>query len=228
MKGEFEPIIDHVRDTAQDMVVRAAVAASDASGKINKDEYTTKDLILTMTQMVTIAVDGGAKITQKVVGETPAGAKHVAGFAQAVGRRMAKETRLVYKAATAKIDHGEYDVDDWIVSLTRLADIAIVGGMEIAETVLIGPGQFEDDALSFDLLAPESDQSRTFDAVSIRRFGPEDEAEIPAGQITFDPPRLGPGERAFTLLIKPKGLSSGVYHGEVSIAGVPLPVELTL
>jgi hypothetical protein len=228
VKDEFEPIIDEVRQTAGDMVLKASKVATDASKKINDDAYTTKDLILTMTNLVTIAVDGGANITKKVVGETPKGAKHVAGFSQNVGQRMAKEARLVYRAATAKMDAGDYDVDDWITTATRLADIAVVGGMEIVETILIGPGQFEEDALSFELEAPKSDAIREFGTVSIKRFGPADELEIPAAQISFKPDRLYAGTQKFELLVNPKGLSSGVYRGTVQIGEAPIDVEITL
>jgi hypothetical protein len=228
MSSDFEPIIDDIRKAAEDVVAGVAKEAVDVSKLINNDAYTTKDLILTMTKLIAIAVDGGAKITQKVVGETPTGVKHVAGFSQNVGQRMAKEARLVYNAATSKMDDGDYSVDDWIVTATRLADIAVVGGMEIAETVLIGPGQFENDALSFDLQASESDQSRNFGVVSIKRFGPDDETDIPAGQITLEPPNLEAGVRDFQLRINPKGLPSGVYRGTVQVGDESLPVEVTI
>lgn len=226
--SEFGPLIEGLTSTAKQMVTDAAKVATDASRKVNDDKLSARDLLLTMTELVNIAVGGGVKLTRQLADDTPAGARSIGDYSRAVGRRMARETRLVAKAATEKMDEGSYDIDDWVVSLTRLTDIAVVGGLEIAQTLFAGPARFDNEPHVVDLTAPPAAGRREFGDVVLRRYGPDDEPEIPRELISFEPPQLEAGDTDFRMLIKPYQLTSGVYRGTVQIGDDTLNAEFAL
>lgn len=225
--SEFDPLIETLTSATKQMVTDAAKVATEASKKVNDDQLTARDLLLTMTELVNIAVGGGVRITRQLA-DTPPGARGIADYSRAVGRRMAKESRVVAKAATEKMDEGTYDIDDWVVSLTRMADIAVVGGMEIAQTLFAGPARFDSEPHVVDLQAPPGKTRRQFGEVVLRRYGPDDEPEIPRKRISFEPSHLEPGDTAFRMLIAPYQLTSGVYRGTVEVGHDIVDVEFAL
>lgn len=226
--SEFGPLIEGLASTAKQVVTDATKVATDASAKVNDDKLTARDLLLTMTELVNIAVGGGVKLTRQLVDDTPAGARSIGDYSRAVGRRMARESRMVAKAATEKMDEGAYDIDDWVVSLTRLTDIAVVGGLEIAQTLFAGPARFDNEPRVIDLTAPAGAGRRQFGDVVLKRYGPDDEPQIPREQISFEPEALAAGDTDFRMLIKPYQLISGVYRGTVEIGDDTLNVEFAL
>ncbi|HNM86476.1 MAG TPA: hypothetical protein PKI77_18395, partial [Mycobacterium sp.] len=64
--------------------------------------------------------------------------------------------------------------------------------------------------------------------VVLRRYGPDDEPEIPRELISFEPPQLEAGDTDFRMLIKPYQLTSGVYRGTVQIGDDTLNAEFAL
>jgi hypothetical protein len=138
---------------------------------------------------------------------------------------MVRESRLIAKAADEGIRDDTYDVDDWIESLVRWADVAIIGGMEIAQTVLAGPARFGREPIEVPLQAPPAAAPRDIGVVRAQRIGPADEAEIPQELIKVEPARLGPGERDFRLLVDAYQLVSGVYRGTVVVGDEEIGFE---
>jgi len=225
MASEFDPIIADVAAAMREVIANAGNIAAEVSKKADDNALTATDLVLSFTKMVEKAVSGGVEITQRLVADPPPAATGIADYSRAVGRRMIRESRLIAKAADERIRDDSYDIDDWIESLVRWTDVAVIGGMEIAQTVLAGPARFGRELIEVRLQAPPAAAPRDIGPVRAQRVGPADEAEIPQGLLKVDPVRLGPDERDFRLLVNAYQLVSGVYHGTIAVGDDEITFE---
>ncbi|BBZ35128.1 hypothetical protein [Mycolicibacterium confluentis] len=220
-RSEYDPIIEGVQEAAEKALKRATKVATQASRKINREEYTARDLILTMTEMVEIAATGGAEITRRSMTNTPPGLKQVAEYSRAVGRRFMQEARGVSSDATARIDKGTYDVDDVVMSMTRLVDFAIVGGLEVAQTLFSGPAQFDAGIVEIPIDVPpgEAGHKPKLGAVKVCRYGDDEKTRVPSRRITFEPAPPDEAGGNYILRFRTRELPSGVYTGTAVVDG---------
>ncbi|OBF16148.1 hypothetical protein [Mycobacterium sp. ACS4331] len=228
--SEYDAIIEGVQEVAEKAMKRATKVATRASRKINREEYTARDLILTMTEMVEIAVTGGAEITRRSMTNTPPGLKQVAEYSRAVGRRFMQEARGVSTEATERIDKGTYDVDDVVMSMTRLADYAIVGGLEIAQTLFSGPAQFDAGivAIPIDVSPGEEGHKPKLGAVRVGRYGDEQMTRVPSRRITFETATADDAEGTHILTLRTRELPSGVYRGQAVVDGQTIDFDFSV
>ena len=227
--SEYDHIIDRVQAVAAEFVTEATKVATTASEKITKDEYTARDLILTMTEMVRIAATNGAEIVQRSMTDTPPGLKQVADYSRADGRRFLQEARDVSLDATRRIDAGTYDVDDMVMSMTRLVDHAIIDGLEVAQTLLSGPGRFDTSttAIPIELAAGQAGAARTLTSVTVCRHG-DKPAEFPLRRASLTPPSPNEDDRKFILTLHTRELPSAVYTGTATIDGQTVEFEFSV
>jgi hypothetical protein len=226
----YQPIIDNLRDTTNSYIADVTRVARQASEKIDADTYTARDLILTMTEMARIAANSGAELTTRAMTDTPPGLKQVADYSRAIGRRLLQDARSVYIDATERIDKGTYDVDDAVVSLIRLADHAIVGGFEIAQTLVSGPAQFDTGILTIPLPVPvaKTDREHRLGSVRVRRFGDREDTEIAPERTSLATEAGSDGEQVLMLTLRTCELPSGVYHGTAEIDDARVEFEFAV
>jgi len=104
-----------------------------------------------------------------------------------------------------------------------LADIALLGGIELAETAMTGPGPFETKPIkseTYTIRATRAERTLKVADPGLCRPGTAD--PIPAAQVWFDLPdgkQLAAGATKFRLVVNPAGLISGMYTGKVDIGG---------
>jgi hypothetical protein len=136
-----------------------------------------------------------------------------------VVRRMANQARTVVDDAAKKLDTQGYGPDDWAQTMTKLGDVALINGIELAGTAVVGPGRYEIGPITSDYFLVQSadpDQQHTLSLVSplVLAGGHETIAE---DCVTFDPADgvLPAGTNKFRIRVKTTGLRSGIYLGTV-------------
>ena len=144
-------------------------------------------------------------------------------------RRMATQAKAVAEDAAMKLDGEGYSADDWAKTITKLGDVALINGIELAGTALVGPGRYEIRPITSDLFvvanaAPTQRHKLTL-AAPLALAGSNDGEVISEDRVTFDPPSgvLRAGRSAFRIRVKATGLRSGVYLGAVWA----IPVDAT-
>ncbi|HKV19900.1 MAG TPA: hypothetical protein VJR50_12770 [Mycobacterium sp.] len=218
-KPPLARVTERVAQTAKEMLDDSAAVVSAESKKIDADDYHLKDAVSTVTQLAGIGITGAAHIGRIAIEEKPPDTVLAMGeYIASVLRRMVTQTGTVAQVASIDLENKTYTAQKWLESMTRLIDIGISGGMEIVETVAAGPARFEVQPRRSDPFdATRHDENReltlTLVAGDIRRDATE--SQIPATQITFDPPTLPPHDTTFTVLVDASGLASGVYEGTV-------------
>ena len=80
----------------------------------------------------------------------------------AVVSRMVKQSATVAKEVSSQIDDNKYGVNQWMKAMTKLFDIALVGGIDLVETAVIGPAPYTPTACASSTMseAPPDRQRR--------------------------------------------------------------------
>ena len=148
----------------------------------------------------------------------------------AVVSRMVKRSATVAKEVSSQIDDRKYGVNQWMDAMTKLFDIALVGGIDLVETAVIGPAPYTPTAFHskiFDVSGP-ADHPRTLsiEAPGLMRPGTTD--PIPADQITLVPEILAPQQTTFQFRVNEDGIPSGVYTGWVRVGDNGERVEVAI
>jgi hypothetical protein len=136
----------------------------------------------------------------------------------AVVSRMTKQAAAVAKEVSGQIDDNKYGINQWMDAMTKLSDIALVGGIDLVQTAVIGPAPYTPTAFnsrSFDVKAADHQRKLLIEAPGLTRPGTKD--PIPADQITLVPDTLAPQETKFHFRVSEEGLPSGVYTGRVRV-----------
>lgn len=137
----------------------------------------------------------------------------------AVVSRMVKQSATVAKEVSSQIDDNKYGVNQWMNAMTKLFDIALVGGIDLVQTAVIGPAPYTPTAFnsrSFDAKGPtDHPRKLSIEAPGLTRPGSTD--AIPADQITLVPEILAPQQTKFQFHVNEDGLPSGVYTGRVRV-----------
>lgn len=151
----------------------------------------------------------------------------------ATARRMIAQTGEVLKSAAPLIDSNQYTADQFVKSMIQLADIAALGGIEIAENALAGPSApLAPIMVSSDVLQATQNLGTQRILFISRGFARATTVDyIPNSLIAFDPPNgtdqannplgvLAVGATDFRVRINTAVLPSGVYTGEVTVQPV--------
>jgi hypothetical protein len=218
MTEEKHRIFGRAADIAKNVLDESAKAMYDESQKIDKDEYVVSDMISTVTRVVNASIAGTTELARIPLEERWPEKHLVLGeYVSTVMRRMVSQAGTVAQAAADDVEGFAYTPRRWLESMTRLIDIAIAGGMDIAETLVAGPAAFEGQPVasaSFTVANGTETRELSWDT-ELRRDATED--KIPAHKIRFDPPTLIPPNNEFRVLVNTSGLVSGVYKGKVRV-----------
>jgi hypothetical protein len=178
-------------------------------------------LMRTLTEIANLTFHRGVDLVETAIGQRPAtGTTVLADHMTTIVRRMADHTRMVADDAAHKLDAEGYGPDDWAESMTKFGDVALVNGVELVGTALVGPSRYEVEPIRSDPFAVEHTDSRPR-ALSIATplvLAGTDDA-IAEHRITFEPPGgvLAPSEKVFRLRVRAAGLRSGVYTGSIRV-----------
>jgi hypothetical protein len=224
-----------VTTTAKDIVDQARAIATEAIGQSSDvDKYTAAQLADTVTKSVELAFSGALQLNRDVLGVVPKpapqqsdpgaeGRRLVADAMEAISRRMIRQTGRVVAETADLADKQPYSPTIWVRSMVKLADIALLGGIELAETALIGPAPFEvEPRMSDTYPIGATGEARTLKVADPGLCRPGTADPIPAAQVWFDLPdgkRLAAGATEFRLVVNPAGLISGMYTGKVDVGG---------
>lgn len=223
---ETERIIGRVAATAKTIVNESATVVREESKKIDGDHYEVKDAINTVTKLVNVGITGFTELGRIAVEERPPATTLALGeYVASVVQRMVSQAGTVAEAASVQVEKKAFTPNKWLESMTRMIDIAIAGGIEIAETIAAGPAQFERPPLRSDKFeAPD------FGDLCIEKPLKRDATDevIPADRICFDPPTLVFPNKEFCILVDPSGLASGLYRGTVKAGDDEVHVYIAL
>lgn len=223
------PLIGRVAQTAKTIVDQSAEVLREESKKIDDGKYAVADAIETVTRLVNVGLAGATDLGRIALEERPPeNALALGEYVAFVARRMVSQAGTVAQAASVEVDRKTYTPNKWLQSMTRMIDIAIAGGMEIAETIAAGPAQFERPSVPSDVFrATASGDTRQLSiGTPLKRDASDD--DIHPDRIKFDPPVLESPNVEFRLLVNPSGLASGIYRGTVKAGNDEIPVSIAL
>jgi hypothetical protein len=230
MTEDKHRILGRAADIAKNVVDDSAKAMRDESERIDKEQYELSDMVSTVTRLVNVGIAGTTELARIPLEERWPEKHLVLGdYVSTVVRRMVDQAGIVAQAAANDVEGFAYTPRRWLESMTRLIDIAIAGGMDIAETLAAGPAAFERQPVASDYYrVPDSKETRELSwEVKLQRDATED--EIPPRKISFDPPNLIPPNNEFRVLVNAAGLVSGVYKGKVRVGRDHVePVQIAL
>lgn len=240
--------------TAKDLADQARTLAKQAIAEsADTDNYTAAQFINTFTKSVDLAVKGGLQFTKDVLDQpgppdpNEEGRKQVADVMETIGRRMVRQAGAVASDTASQMEKTPNSPNLWVRSMVKLANISLLGSIELAETALIGPAKYELPlTLSEIYPAPGAvDRTLTLDADGLRRPGTSD--SIPATLVSFRTDtglaelaggHLPATANTFRIGVDPRPLISGIYVGTVEVshidaAGVmvvdgTVPVEIAI
>lgn len=220
---EPDPIVERLAATAKEMVEKVGDitgAASQPTGAVG-GQSAAGNLVNTMTKLTNVALAGGLELAKAGAdGLARPGARAVADRMAAITRRMISESGKVAEQAAGQLDAKSFTPSGWVESMVRLSDIALFGGIELAETALAGPGKYEKEPICQTYsVAPDHAHPRLLTMASLSRPGAADDA---AAQVRFEPANgvLPKGETEFSILVTAAQLASGLYIGVVHIGEV--------
>jgi len=143
--------------------------------------------------------------------------------------RMLRRNAAVAAEASRKMAAGDYGYDDYLRSVTTLVDGNLLDGMELAETLLAGPGfKVASDVARSEPYPvgpdPNSEYEVTVTSALSRGFGDA----VPVARISFEAVKPGEADRVtsgvlpagtehFRLVVKRTNLQSGYYSGQVTV-----------
>jgi len=220
-------IIDEARALGRDAITESA----------DVDTYTAAKFVDTVTRSVDLAVKGGMALTRDVLDQpvpsTPdpdaEGRRQVADVMETIGRRMIRQAGAVARETATELDSNTPTPTLWVRSMVKLANISLLGSIELAETALIGPAKYETNVLLSENFSAPGAGARELVLASppgLTRPGTSD--PIPAGLVGFY--NAGPGAAAvlsgnklaagvttFRIGVDPRPLISGMYVGQVEV-----------
>ena len=211
-------IADSIKSTLQD-AVDILDAASDA---VDEAQYDTRDLLGTLTQLSSVSMLGGLKVFEAVLANRPRrpseGLLVLADHLASITERTLHQARGVVEQAARDIGGDPRTAQPWVDAATKLADIAVVNGIDAVQTVAVGPARYAPRTFVSDPFAVTDLRPGTLEAGS--DFArPGDSTVIPRDAITFSPPELGADHKDYRVLVDETGLPSGVYIGTVTSRG---------
>ena len=199
---EPDPIVERLAATAKKMVEEAgdvASAASQPTGSI-AGQSAAANLVGVMTKLTNVALAGGFEMAKAGAdGLSRPGMRAVADRMAAITRRMISESGKVAQEASVQAEAKPYTPSGWVESMVKLSDIALFGGIELVETMLAGPGQYEKGPVRRTYkVAPDPARPRRLVMASLSRPGAADDA---TSQVSFEPTDgvLPKGATEFTL-----------------------------
>jgi hypothetical protein len=227
-------IANRLTDAATDIVNEAKNIAVGT----NLADYTAANMVETYTKSIDLALSGAqrmftALVKQEQVEDDSAakGRQLVADAVATIARRMVRQTGAVAKETSELMDKAPYSPSSWTKSMVKLADIALLGSIEMAETALLGPAPFETGlVMSDDITAPGSGRRLLRIATpGLSRPGTSD--AIPAGKLSYYTKKaadvvelpgavLPSGKHTLRVAVDPRGLISGIYVGQIEAVEV--------
>jgi hypothetical protein len=224
------PLLDKAAKIATKVVDDSAKAMSDESKKIDAGQYNLSDMIATITRVVDAGIAGATDLA-RIPLEVKWPEKHLVlgEYVSTVVRGMVTQAGTVAQSAANDIEKMAFTPKQWLQTMTQLIDIAVAGGMDIAETLGAGPAQFQIQPIASPYYTvPDSNDSRQLSWKSKpARDGAND--DIDDKKLQFDPPTLLPHSTQFRVLVNATGLLSGVYKGEVHLSdGFDQPIQIEL
>ncbi|WP_029115863.1 hypothetical protein [Mycobacterium sp. URHB0044] len=228
-------------DDANKIIDESQKVAVDAFKKINKQvpnqpiTYTAGDAIKSMTELAKIAATGGIEIGQTALEVEPTkGVLILADHVATVVGRAIKDAATVVSEAADQVDKNAFKQNQWTQSAIKLANIALLRGAEIVQTVAAGPAQYANPVVKelFTLAAGQVDpiNDRVLTLVTLKLGGPPTLPPVASYRVSFEPTGgvLKAGKNEFTLVVNSAGLASGLYIGsvEISVPGATPPQVL--
>jgi hypothetical protein len=176
--------------------------------------------IQVMTELVNLAFHRNLDIAGRFVDQrVPDFVSVVTDQMTTVLRRAADQTRTEVDDAAKMLDAEGYGPDDWARTVTKVTDVALINGIELVGTAVVGPARYETTHLTseyFTVAQAHPDHQHALSLVSPLELAGGGEL-IGEDCVTFDPPDcvLPAGTNRFRIRVKPAGLRSGVYLGSV-------------
>lgn len=217
-KPEKHRIFAKAADIATNVVNESATAMKEESERIDAEQYELSDMVATVTKVVNAGIAGATSLARIPLEEKWPEKHLVMGdYVSTVVRGMVTQAGTVAQSAANDIEKKKYTPKRWLESMTRLIDIAVAGGMDIAETLGAGPAQFQPQPIATEFYTVQkSTESRElcWDKKPTRD-GVED--WIDDNKLQFEPKVLLPGATQFRVLVTAGDLLSGVYKGLVKV-----------
>lgn len=164
------------------------------------------------------------------IDDKPSGPLIVAEHMASVMRRMFKQAGMVAKEASGQVDDDKYGRDQWMTTMTKLFDIAMVGGIDLVQTAVVGPAPYTSRSFNSKKfqVQPAVDHERELriEPPGLARPGATD--AIPPDKITINPKNLPPGGTEFFFEVNEDGLPSGVYVGKVRVGDDGKSVDVAI
>jgi hypothetical protein len=240
-------IANRLTETAKNTVDEARAIAKDAiADAADVEKYSAAKVIDSSMKVAELALSSGLQATRDVLGLDPPpsgkpksqaaeGRRLVADAMEAIARRMIRQSSHVAQETADLVDKNPGSPSVWVQSLVKLGDIAMLGGIELAETALIGPAPFEKKPAASDIVTATDKDGRRKIRVKqpkgLTRPGTAD--PIPTTSLRFyvaagDEPDtdtdveaphgiLKDGQTRFYVAALPVGMISGVYVGHVEL-----------
>jgi len=236
--AEKHRLIAKAADITTTAVTESATAMKAESEKIDAGNYDLSDMVGTATKVVNAGLAGATNLA-RIPLEEKWPERHLAmgDYVSTVVRGMVTQAGAVAQDAANDIEGKKYTVSRWLQSMTRLIDIAVAGGMDIAETLGAGPAQFQPQPFATEFYTVDAfDEPRELTwNTRPTRDGTKD--LIDDSKLVFEPKTLLPGATQFRVLVTASDLLSGVYKGEVKVGtdnktnpaylkSVPIQIEL--
>ncbi|MDT7755168.1 MAG: hypothetical protein QOH27_1066 [Mycobacterium sp.] len=191
--------------------------------------------IRVMSELANLVFHHNLDVVERFVDQrVPQVAEVVTDQMTSVVRRMADQARAAVDEAATQLDTEGYGPDDWARTVTKLGDIALINGIELAGSALVGPGRYETEPITSDPFTVEHanpDRSHALSVVAPLVLAGGDDV-ITEDRVTFHPADgvLPPGTDSFRIRVKAAGLRSGIYLGAVwavpvDPAGAPAAAE---
>lgn len=226
---EKHRLLAKAADIATTAVNESATAMKEESTRIDEGKYDLSDMIGTATKVVNAGLAGATSLA-RIPLEEKWPEKHLAmgDYISTVVRGMVTQAGVVAQDAANGIEQKKYSSKEWLASMTRLIDIAVAGGMDIAETLGAGPAPFQPQPIATEFYTvQESTEERKFLwHTRLTRDGAKD--VIDDSKVQFEPKTLLPGAIQFRVLVTAGDLLSGVYKGVVKVGTIEVPIQIEL
>lgn len=228
-KPEKHRLIAKATDIAKNVMNESAKAMKDESEKIDAGKYELSHMVATATKVVNAGLAGATDLARIPLEEKWPEPHLVMGeYISTVVRGMVTQAGVVAQDAANDVEAKDYRPSQWLQSLTRLIDIAVAGGMDIAETLGAGPAQFQTQPIATEFYTvPASTVPRDLRWKTKPTRDAADDA-IDDKKLEFDPKTLLPGATQFRVLVNAAGLLSGVYKGVVEVGTHEQPIQIEL
>lgn len=226
---EKHRLLAKAADIATTVVNESATAMTAELKRIDAGNYDLSDMVATITKVVNAGLAGATSLARIPLEEKWPERHLVMGdYISTVLRGMVTQAGVVAQDAAQDIENKQFATKEWLQSMTRLIDIAVAGGMDIAETLGAGPAQFQPQPIAtpFYTVDPGDEPRELSWKTRPTRDGAKD--YIDDTKLQFEPKILLPGAIQFRVLVVAGDLLSGVYKGEVKIGteGKTTPTQI--